>query len=61
MTTIIQILMALPLIVYIGLIFWALRYVRQQNLTERDLILWDIIIVLCPIGAVLPFLYFRKG
>lgn len=61
MSIIMQVIMALPIIMYIVLIFFALRFVRRQNLSERKLIIWDAIIIFCPIGAFIPFIYFQQN
>ena len=44
---------------YVILIIVAMIYLRRQSLSERDLLLWDFIVVFVPLGAIVAFAYFR--
>ena len=60
MTALFQVLVILTLLAYVALIVMAMRYVRRQNLSERQLIFWDAIILFMPIGMFIPYLYFSR-
>lgn len=44
---------------YVILVIVAMIYLRRQSLSERDLLLWDFIVVFVPLGAIMAFVYFR--
>lgn len=58
-----QIVMTGALIGYIVLVIGAMVHIRRQQLSERDLLVWDVLILMVPLGAVLAFAYFppRNG
>lgn len=57
-----QLISLLTLLLTIGLVIYTLRFLRQQNLPERDLILWDIVVIFLPIiGAILALTVFNTN
>ena len=44
---------------YVILVIVAMIYLRRQSLSERDLLLWDFIVIFVPLGAIMAFAYFR--
>lgn len=44
---------------YVILVIVAMIHLRRQSLSERDLLLWDFIVVFVPLGAIMAFAYFR--
>ena len=44
---------------HIALVIAAMIHLRRQLLSERDLLLWDFIVVFVPLGAIMAFAYFR--
>lgn len=50
------------LLLPIALVIYTLRFLRQQNLPERQLILWDMLVIFLPvIGAILALTVFNTS
>ena len=45
---------------HIALVIAAMIHLRRQSLSERDLLLWDFIVIFIPLGALIAFAYFRS-
>jgi hypothetical protein len=52
-------LIALPA-AQIVLVIAAMIHLRHQSLSERDLLLWDLIVLFVPLGAIMAFIYFSR-
>lgn len=61
MAILFQLLSIAMLLGYIVLILAALWFLRRQSLTERELLLWDALVLFTPIGAFIVFLYFPRA
>lgn len=44
---------------HIALVIAAMIHLRRQSLSERDLLLWDFIVIFIPLGSIMAFAYFR--
>ena len=44
---------------HIALVIAAMIHLRRQSLSERDLLLWDFIVIFIPLGTIMAFAYFR--
>lgn len=44
---------------YVMLVVVAMIHLRRQSLSERDLLLWDFIVIFIPFGSIMAFVYFR--
>ncbi|MBZ0286774.1 MAG: hypothetical protein K8I30_04105 [Anaerolineae bacterium] len=57
-----QVLSIVALLLTVVLVIYTLRFLRQQKLPERDLILWDILVIFLPvIGAILTLTVFKTN
>lgn len=54
-----QLMSIISLVGYVVLIVAAMVYLRRQSLSERDLLVWDLIVVFVPLGAIVAFVYFQ--
>ena len=48
------------LIAQVALVIAAIIHVRHQLLSQRELLVWDLVILFIPIGWILAFLYFPR-
>lgn len=60
MTLMLQLITISLLIAQIIMLIAALIHVRHQPLSQRDLLIWDLIILFIPIGWILAFIYFPR-
>lgn len=44
---------------YVILVIVAMMHLRRQSLSERDLLLWDFIVIFIPFGSIMALAYFR--
>ena len=58
--TLIQIVMIGVLAAQIVLVVAAMIHLRHQSLSERELLLWDVIVLFVPLGAIMAFIYFSR-
>lgn len=58
MVMLFQLLSIGMLIGYIIMIIMAMLHLRRQSLADRELLLWDFIVVFVPLGAIVAFMYF---
>ncbi len=57
-----QVVNVAALLLMITLVIYTLRFLRQQNLPERQLILWDMLVIFLPvIGAILALTVFNTN
>jgi hypothetical protein len=56
--TLIQLVMIGLPAAQIGLVIAAMIHLRHQTLSERELLLWDVIVLFIPFGAVMTLFFF---
>lgn len=44
---------------YVMFVVVAMIHLRRQSLSERDLLLWDFIVIFIPFESIMAFAYFR--
>lgn len=58
-SALLQLIVIIFLIAQIALAVVALIYLRRQGLSERQLLVWDVIVLFVPFGAFLAYFYFQ--
>ncbi|MBZ0276116.1 MAG: hypothetical protein K8I60_08230 [Anaerolineae bacterium] len=61
MDTLFQVSVLGLLVVQIALIIFAMWNLRRQGLSERLLVLWDMIVLFVPLGSLIALAYFPPG
>lgn len=59
--TLFQLLALGLLVAQIALVIAAMWNLRRQGLAERQLVLWDMVVLLMPLGALIALAYFPPG